>query len=310
MIRFELAELETFLAVVRLGSFSLAAEELNVSQPSVTNRVKRLEETLHVQLLRRTTRSIEPTEDGIYLRDAAEQALKGLREVVVRFHAASEVDRNRVVVAATPMLAATLLPQVIHSYQAKYPDVQVNLLDLTYDQVIKSVAEGRAQIGVTALDGDQSAMRFQLLAEEDMLLVAPSRHPLANAAVVTLDDIAPYPMMFLERYAGLRDSLGREFAERGVDFDPGTVARLPTLLGMIDAGNCITFLPRSLVQNNARRTRTALTVTDFHMTRRYGSIVARKGALNTAAHSFHNHLMRTFEQTLNENVGGSTTEIA
>lgn len=298
-MRFELAELETFLAVVREGSFSQAAIQLHVSQPSVTNRVKRLEETLRVKLLVRTTRRVEPTADGLLLRDAAEQAVSGLREVIKRFQAAADVERNRVVVAATPMLAATVMPRVIRSYRARYPDVQVLLRDLPYEKVVKSIADGHADIGVTALDGAQSRLRFQLLAEEPMLLVVPARHPLAGSAQVTLDLVSAHPVMFLERYSSLRERLAAEYAQRGMKFEPGTASTLPTLLGMIDAGNCITFLPRSMVQSNARRTRTTVEVVDFHSSRRYGSVVARKGSLNSAAQSFHAHLREAFEATLN-----------
>jgi DNA-binding transcriptional LysR family regulator len=301
LIRFELAELETFLAVVREGSFSLAARQLHVSQPSVTNRVKRLEETLRVKLLVRTTRRVEPTEDGVLLRDAAEQAMSGLREVVKRFQVNSEQERNRVVVAATPMVAATVMPQVISSYRARYPDVQVLLRDLPYEKVIKSIVEGEAEIGVAALDGAQNTLRFQLLAEEPMLLVVPTRHPLTEAAEVTLDIATGYPMMFLERYTALRTRLAQEYAQRGIAFEPGTASTLPTLLGMIDAGNCITFLPRSMAQSNAKRTRTTLEVVDFKASRRYGSVVARNASLGTAAQSFHLHLRKVFETTLNAN---------
>lgn len=300
-MRFELSELETFLAVVREGSFSGAARQLHVSQPSVTNRIQRLEETLRVKLLVRTTRRVEPTADGLLLRDAAEQALSGLREVLKRFQAAADVERKRVVVAATPMLAATVMPHLIHSYRARFPDVQVLLRDLPYEQVVKTIADGDADIGVTALDGVQSRLRFQLLAEEPMLLVVPARHPLAGMDTVTLDTLTAYPMMFLDRYSSLRERLAAEYAQRGLAFEPGTASTLPTLLGMIDAGNCITFLPRSMVQSNARRTRTTVEVADFHGSRRYGSVVARKGSLNTAAQSFHAHLREAFEATLNAN---------
>lgn len=301
LIRFELAELETFLAVVREGSFSLAARQLHISQPSVTNRIKRLEETLRVKLLVRTTRRVEPTEDGLLLRDAAEQALAGLREVAKRFQVTSDLERNRVVVSATPMLAATVMPRVISSYRARYPDVQVLLRDLPYEKVVKSIADGEADIGVTALDGVQNTLRFQLLAEEPMLLVVPTRHPLTEIGEVTLDAVIGYPVMFLERYTILRTRLASEYAQRGIAFEPGTASTLPTLLGMIDAGNCITFLPRSMAQSNARRTRTTVEVVDFHTSRRYGSVVARKGSLNTAAQSFHLHLRKEFEATLNAN---------
>ncbi len=300
-MRFELAELETFLAVVELGSFSLAAKKLHVSQPSVTSRVQRLEGTLRVQLLIRTTRRVELTPAGVRLRDAAGQTLRGLRELLREFHAAAESERRRVVVAATPMIAAATLPPIIQSYCARYTDVQIRMLDLQYDQLVKSIEAGAADVGVTALDGDQGKLRFQLLAEEEMLLVVPATHPLAGKRVVSIDEVVPYPLMILARYTALRARMTEEYSKRGLRFRPQGAANLATLLGMIDAGMGITFLPRSMVQSNAKRNRVALRVKDLELSRRWGIVTSRKASLSTAAQSFCRYLRQEFQRTLAAN---------
>lgn len=297
-MRFELAELETFLLVVEKGSFSLAAKRLHVSQPSVTNRIKRLEATLRVKLLTRTTRSLSPTPEGERLAREGGLALKGLREVLREFEAAAEAGRNRVVTAATPMLAATVLPQVIAAYRGRHPDVEIVLRDRPYEQVVSAIVDREADIGITALDGPQKNVRFQLLAEEDMVLVLPARHPLSRSKHVRLAQIMPHPIMFLERYSELRTRLQAEYAKADVPFQPVLATTLPMLLGMIDAGNCITFLPRSMAQANAKRTRTTRLVEDFASTRRYGSVVARKASPNSATMSFHRFLRQSFKEVL------------
>jgi DNA-binding transcriptional LysR family regulator len=76
-LRFELVELETFLAVIELGSFSAAAKKMHVSQPSVTNRVQRLESMLKTRLVERTTRRVTATPDGEELARRAKHALEG-----------------------------------------------------------------------------------------------------------------------------------------------------------------------------------------------------------------------------------------
>lgn len=298
LTRLDLDELETFLWVVQEGSFSIAARKLHLSQPAVTNRVKRLEDKLHVKLLVRTTRRVEPTEDGLILRDAAEQALEGLRRALKRFQKAADQERNRITVAVTPMISATVMPSIIHAYQERYPDVRIVLRDLPYDQVVRSVLDGQADIGVAALDGTPRGLRFQLLAEEEMLLVVPANHPLADADRVKLDMILPYPLMFLDRYAALRKRLGEEYRTRDAEFNPQAIATLPVLLGMIDAGNGITFLPRSMAQNNARRTRTTVEVLDLDASRRYGSVVRSKAELSAAAQNFRGYLKQHFRERL------------
>src|SRR3954453_16165781 len=108
-LRFHLSELETFLVVVEEGSFSRAAERLCISQPSATTRVKKLEAVLGVKLLNRTTRIVEPTEDGKLLSDAAGEALNGLFEILHQLRDRSQAARNRVVIAATPTIAAIFM---------------------------------------------------------------------------------------------------------------------------------------------------------------------------------------------------------
>jgi DNA-binding transcriptional LysR family regulator len=300
LTRLELAELETFLWVVREGSFSAAAHKLHLSQPAVTNRVKRLEDKLHVKLLVRTTRRVEATEDGVFLSNAAEQAVAGLREALRRFQQTSDSERNQITVTATPMLAATVMPMLIHAYTERYPDVRIVLRDLLYEQVVREVAEGRADMGVAALEGAPRGLRFQSLAEEKMLLVVPARHPLADVDAVTMDMILPYPLMLLDRYKGLRKYLKEEYERRGAVFNPQISATLPTLLGMIDAGNCVTFVPRSMAQSNSRHTRTTVVVQDLDVSRRYGSIVARKAELGAAALNFQSFLRKHFKTRLED----------
>lgn len=293
-LRFHLPELETFLVVLEEGSFSRAAERLCVSQPSVSSRVKRLENVLRVKLIERTTRSVEATPDGKLLKAAAEEALSGLYAVLHQFRDRSDAARNRVVIAATPMISATFMPRIIHSYSERFPDVQVVLRDMPFEMLLKCIGDGTADIGVTAVDGDYDHLLFQPLAEEDVVLVVPAKHPLAKQDHVVVEMILPYRMIFLDRYTSLRERLSGEFARHGAVLEASTASTLPTLMGMIDTGSCVTFLPRSMAQVNARETRAIVEIADFRAVRSYGSISARKTALTSAVQSFRDHLHREF----------------
>jgi DNA-binding transcriptional LysR family regulator len=290
-LRIDLSELETFLAVVELGSFSAAAARMHISQPSITARVQRLEQRLQAKLLVRTTRKVEATKAGERLFDAATEALRGLRAVVQEFDVAADRGGHKVVVASTPMISATNLPKIIHAFNERFPDVRVTLLDQQYPEVIESIEAGIADLAVTAVDGNESGLRFQLLAEEELLLVVPSSHPLASAGQVTLDRLAPFPLMLLDRYADLRRTIDQECARRAISFKPLMAAsNLTTLLGMLDAGIAITFLPKSMAQANAKTTRATVRVTDVKLTRRYGIAVSQKSCLSSAAQSFCDYL--------------------
>ncbi|MDR5758473.1 LysR family transcriptional regulator [Caballeronia sp. LZ035] len=298
-LRFDLVELETFLAVVELGSFSAAAKRLHISQPSVTARVQRLESTLKTRLLVRTTRHVEPTAAGKRLREHAEAALRDLRKLLTEFQADAEAARLRVVVAATPMISAVMLPSLIHSFCQRYPDVQIQLRDLQYEDVVARIETSEADLAVVAFDNDSSKLSFEALTEEDMLVVVPTSHALAPAGEVTLEQLAQVPLMLLDRYSILRDRLADEFAKRGLALRPmHHAANLSTLLGMVDAGLGATFLPRSMAQRYARDTRATLQVTDVKLMRSFGILRSRDADLSAAALSFVRHLQANFGATL------------
>ena len=108
-----LSELETFIAVAEFGSFSAAARHLHLSQPAVTARVQKLESLLGTKLLHRTTRNVAVTDDGQRLTTRAKETLCQLRLLIGEFTQQRAQHRHRVVVASSPMLAATMLPELI-----------------------------------------------------------------------------------------------------------------------------------------------------------------------------------------------------
>ena len=298
-LRLDLVELETFIAIVELGSFSLAAVRMHVSQPSVTARVQRLEERLRTKLLRRTTRNVEPTKDGVRLYEESVLALQGLQKLVKTFDTLAERGGHRIVVAATPMIAATTLPSIIHAYKQRYTDVRIQLLDLQYREVIEQVQSGGADLAVIAFDDDSTKLHFQTLADEELVLVTPANHPLAPLKEVMLEKVLQYPMMILDRYTSLLATIEQECRTRNLPVKSlNEATQLNTLLGMIDAGNGITFLPRSMAQINAKQTRAILHVTDVRLTRRYGIVMPKKGEPSSAAQSFISYLHQEYANTL------------
>jgi DNA-binding transcriptional LysR family regulator len=104
--------------------------------------------------------------------------------------------------------------------------------------------------------------------------------------------------MILARYTTLRARLAEEYAKRGLGFKPLDAANLATLLGLVDAGIGITFLPRVMAQSNAKRSRIALRVADVELSRRYGIVTSRKASLSSAAQSFCRYLREEFGKNL------------
>jgi len=282
-----LSELETFIAVAELGSFSLASKRLYLSQPAVTARVQKLESQLGVRLLHRTTRSVEVTDAGRRLASRASETLRDLRELIAEFSSERAQARQRVVVAATPMLAATLLPAIIGRFSARYPDVNIAVLDLRHAAALQSLERGESEIAVMALEDAHPRMRFTQILQEPIALVVPAGHALASETTVTLQQLATWPVMVLEQYSTLHAKLTSEFERHGLQFRPAaTAANLTTLLGMLDAGRGVALLPRGMAQHNAGQPRIVVKLSNCDLFRNYGILEPRSGELSSAARSF------------------------
>ncbi|BBU30994.1 LysR family transcriptional regulator [Burkholderia sp. THE68] len=303
-LRFELVELETFLAVIELGSFSAAAKKMHVSQPSVTNRVQRLESMLKTRLVERTTRRVTATPDGEELARRAKLALAGLRELLLDFQSRAASSKLRTVIATTPMLAAVVLPQLIQSFRQAHPAMQIQVRDLQYEDVLASVESGQADLAVSAFDGDSSTLRFEPLAREPMLVVLPRAHPLAGAQHISLEQLADLPLMLLDRYALLQTRLSAELAKRGLSLSTIQHAtNVGTVLGLVDAGLGATFLPRYMAQRYSLESRATLDVPDIDLSRNFGVLVRAKADLNLASTLFLDHLRAHFAATLHADSG-------
>ena len=143
-LKFKLEDLETFLTVAELGSFSRAAEMLGVSQPSITSRVQRLELSLGTTLLARTTRRIVVTDAGERLRTTADTALLDLRILLRTFRAEAETRKtHRMTLAATPLLAAVVLLPIIRRYMQSHAHADIKLHDVTVQQALAELTSGR-----------------------------------------------------------------------------------------------------------------------------------------------------------------------
>ena len=290
-IGIDLGQLETFIAVARLGSFSLAAQELHLAQPSVTGRIQRLEAALGTRLLLRTTRKVETTQAGAALLLEASEALAGLRKLTAGFRQRAKLARQRVVVAATPMLAALSLPPIISAYSELFTDVQIVLRDLQYAQALTALETREADMAVLAFEGRDNRFRTQSLGSDEMVLAAPAKHPLAAFKRVTLAQIAPHPLLVIDPYRPFHQRMAEMLEERGMELAAcSSVSNLNTLIGMLDAGMGAALLTRSIARRSARHGHVLIEFEDFMLKRTFSLVCLRNAHFGTAAESFSRFL--------------------
>lgn len=283
----DLAELETFIAVAELGSFSLAAQRLHLTQPSVTGRVQRLESALGTALLLRTTRKVETTAAGAALQVEAVQALAGLRKLVAGFRAQAQQGRHRVVLAATPMLAALTLPPLLRDYSRRYTDVQVVLRDLRYPEVLAALDAGTADVALLSYEGHDPRYTALPLASQKMVVLAPASHPLAQFKSIKVEQLAPHALLVIEYYATAHQRIAQALQQRGLSLCPCTpVENLNTALGLLDAEMGAALLPMSIARRSRNSAHAIIEIEDLELIRHYAVLRSSRSEPGTATVSF------------------------
>jgi DNA-binding transcriptional LysR family regulator len=141
-------QLVAFLELCRLQSFSKAAEQIPISPSGMSMLVKELEQQVGARLFDRTTRSVTLTEAGRRLQPVAERIVAELRAVAAAIDGTQASVRARLEVAATPMVSASLLPDVVKQFATSHPHVRVRLSDVDVMTVRGRVLAGEADLGL------------------------------------------------------------------------------------------------------------------------------------------------------------------
>lgn len=232
-----LRQLKAFLAVARTGSFTLAAESLYVTQSALSGLIKELERSLGTRLLDRSTRRVYLTAAGERLQPMLEGALNDLDEVLARAIDPQALQSGTVRVAASQLLASTLMPELIAAYQAEHPGSRVKLIDVPVEQVMACVFSGEAELGIGPEREPNSDISSTRLFEGAFMAVLPPGHALGQVKRLRWSQLAPYPVIALKGQFSERLASDLRQADPNLNFAPDTeVAYMATVLSMVQAG--------------------------------------------------------------------------
>src|SRR5882762_618159 len=237
-------QIQSFLNVAALGSFTRAAEKMHTAQPGLSQQVRDLEAELGIRLFDRTTRRVELTEGGAEFRNIAAKIIEDLEAATRNAHELAERKRGRVIVAAPPLLASAVVPRAIADFRNKYPGIDVRLIDARTDQIVESVRSGQVDCGIGTFHAGEEGISTTLLARDSLMVFCTSIHPLAHRQVVNWRELDGLPLITLTRDSGIRLLVEVGFETSQIRLVPAyEVAQFTTALAMVDAGLGIAVLP-------------------------------------------------------------------
>lgn len=237
--------LRAFLAVVKQGSFSKAAEELNITQPTLSVTIRQLEQALKIRLLDRTTRRISLTEEGAEFYPTVERLLHDFDAALNDVRSIAERRTGKVSLAMLPSIATELIPIVVARYSELYPGVKIHLRDDNTSGVWRRVARQEVDFGIAgAFEGD-SDLEFLPIISDRFGVVALEDHPLAREeGPLAWSELAAYKIIGLASDTGIKPLLvGRRGIPDNVRAPNHEVSNIMTVMNLVDAGFGIAAIP-------------------------------------------------------------------
>jgi len=210
-----LRQLRTFKTVADLTSFSLAAQRLKLSQPSVSYQVKELEETLGLPLLDRLGKRVKLTEAGTVLYAYARRMLDVLDEATVAIEELRGIKRGTLRVGASTTVGIYLLPAALGAFKKLHPGLVISLEIGTRERVQEQVLRNELDLAVVGPALKDPELAIIPFLSDELVVVAPAGHALAGKRGLTLKDLAGQPFIMREASSGSRWSLEKAARKAG-----------------------------------------------------------------------------------------------
>lgn len=287
----ELHQLRYFCAVAETRSFTRAARQEHVAQPSLSQQIIKLEGELGAKLFDRLPKSTRLTAFGKAFLPKAKAILRQIGEAKTEIHEMAGIEKGEITVGVIPTIAPYFLPPILSSFAREHPAIVINVAEEITSVLLERLHEGRIDLAVLTLPVPGQELICEPLVNEPLYAVLPKDHTLSSRSTVALSDIGNEPFLLLKEGHCFRENTISACRRSGltpnVVFESGQFA---TILAMVAAGMGISIVPRMAIQKMAGCRFVRLE--GERNLRRIGTVRLRSHFCSRAQHAFLNHLER------------------
>ena len=215
----DIIKLETFIHAAECLSFSEAAKQLNLTQPTVSYHVKALERDLEVTFFRRSGSGLQLTEAGRLLLPWARKLFNQSNEMQEMISALQDGVVGHLRIACSTTAGKYLLPQLAARFCQRYPGIRVSILRCTSGVVATQLLENEVNLGVVSFEVQDENIEFQEFFEDAISLIVSKDHPWAIRRVIDPDELITEPMIIREPSSGTRRLMLSQLAKYDIGAD-------------------------------------------------------------------------------------------
>lgn len=245
----DVRQLKYFVAVAETRNFTRAAEQLHMAQPPLSRQIQLLEEELGTELLLRNSRPLRLTEAGRVFYEQALQIINRMEQMKI---SARQIGLNQKQTLSIGFVASSLyggLPMLVRKLRHHYPDVEIQLIELTSMQQFVALKSGRIDLGFGRIRNNDPSVARTVLREERLVLAIPLSSPLAaSRSTISLQELAQQKLIVYpkEPRPSFADQMLSLLNDQGVHLaEVLEVREIQTALGLVAAESGVCLIPAS-----------------------------------------------------------------
>ena len=297
----EIRKLDAFCKVIELKSFTRAAEAMLLSQPTVSEHIRSLEQELDQKLLDRLGRKVEPTPVGRLLYRYARKILQTQNDAVQAIEQYGGKLIGRLIIGCGTIPGTYILPGLIGRFRLEHPSIKATLRITSSRIIAEKVVAGEYELGVVGARWNESRLNWTAMFSDELTLAVHPDHSWALRKAILLKDIGKEPFIMREPDSGTRKVFARILEKNGLKEsslqEVAEIGSTAAIKEAVKAGIGISILSRRAVIDDIKCGRlVAVSVKDHKLQRPFYLIQRKNRALSPVASVFLDYLRDNSDQ--------------
>jgi DNA-binding transcriptional LysR family regulator len=290
----DIHQLKVFTSVFKNKSFSRASEDLHLTQPTISNHIKALEDEFDCKLFDRLGRSIIPTREAEVLYSHSMEIIEKANNLKEAIGQMKKEPTGKLLVGASTIPGVYLMPQMMKEFQKRYPSISFQILISDSKGIIDSIARHELLLGIVGAKlGDENIKYISFVEDELIVVSSPS---LIKKDMLTLEELIELPIVIREEGSGTRRETEKFLESKGLSFNnfkiSGIFGSTDAVKQAVKTGLGISILSKFSVTDELKNNILGeIKLLDTQMKRRFYIVTHRKRTLPFAYERFLEHLM-------------------
>ena len=214
-LQIDFRHLETFCRVADLKSFSKAADDLFLTQPTVSGHILSIEKSLSLRLFDRTSREVRLTKAGEVFLEYASKILSSRKDLLNALSEFSQGIRGELSLGASTIPGEYLLPKLMGDFKKEYPRFIISLKIADTKEIVQYVLQDSVEFGIIGAKLNHPSLHYERYEEDEIIVVAPPDHPLTRKKRVKVEELLKEPWIIREEGSGTQMAVEKTLRKKG-----------------------------------------------------------------------------------------------